>query len=141
MILPAEKLPQKIRFLIRYGISGATGAFIQITTDMLAVDVFGAHYQVGVVVGFCIAVTVSFLLQKYWTFRDGGREHLEIQLISYVLIAIGSLVANVLLMYVFVEQFELFYLVAQILTIGIVVGLSFLLNNFITFRHSTERIR
>jgi putative flippase GtrA len=129
----------RLRFLARYGISGATGAFIQLSMDVLIVEVLDLHYQVAVVVGFLTALAIVFLLQKHWTFREPSKEHAPKQFSLYTMVALGSLAANAGFMHFFIEFLGLYYLFAHIVTIAIVMGSSFLVNNFVTFRDSRER--
>jgi putative flippase GtrA len=123
----------RIRFLIRYGLVGSLGACIQLVADYICVEFFHAHYQYGVVIGFLMAVITTFTLQKLWTFKDTTTHQTRFQFTVYTLIAIFSLIGNVLLMRFFVDLLGLWYLLAHSYTIFIVTGVSFILNNFITF--------
>lgn len=131
---------QRLSFLFRYAISGGVGALIQLFADMVAVEILGLHYQWGVIAGFLVALAVVFTMQKYWTFRDRSNGTAPVQFVVYTAIALGSLVANAGLMYLFVEHLSVQYLLAHALTIFIVMLSSFLLNNFVTFKNSPERI-
>ncbi len=131
-------------FLVRYGVVGVAGGLLQTLTLYLWVGVLGLqnHYLVGAVVGFCIALAVTFVLQKYWTF--GHREHTRVhtEFITYTSIALASLGLNVVFQHLaktLLEQrgfdfFNVWYLVAQVVSIGILAGLSFMANYFFTFR-------
>lgn len=124
--------------LVRYGISGATGAVIQIATLAFWVEVVHAgnedEYQGGIVVGFLIALAVTFLLQKYWTFKDASSERVKRQFVLYTIFALGNLAGNSGLMYVLVDVFGFWYLGANVFTVGCVAVLSFLANRYLTFR-------
>jgi len=134
----------KFWFLMRYGISGAIGAGIQTFTLYVWVDLLHLEtsYLVGAAVGFCLALFVTFALQKYWTFRDRVRTELQRQFISYTCIALASLGLNILLLHVSKLLFEHFginffatwYLVAQIVIIIFLAALTFIANYFLTFR-------
>ena len=131
-------------FFARYVIVGLIGALIQTTTLYVWVDVFGLHdtYLVGVVVGFCVALAVTFTLQKYWTFRDGVHERTPRQLFWYTSIALVSVALNALLLALAKATFESvgldffhgWYLAAQICVTGLVALSSFLANRTITFK-------
>ena len=131
---------QRLWFLLRYALSGGTGAIIQLLVDVLAVEVLGLHYQWGVVSGFLLALVVVFSLQKYWTFKEYTRKHIPRQFSLYTLTAVGSLIANSVFMHVFVEYVGFYYLLAHTLTIGIVAVGSFLVNNYVIFHGSRESI-
>ncbi len=135
-----RRIIARIPFLFRYGVSGGTGAVIQLGADAIAVELLGLWYMYGVVVGFLIALAVTFLMQKYWTFREHSREHARRQFVLYTTMALCMLGANIVFMYIFVELFHVWYLFAQIMTVVLVAGSSFLFHNFVTFAHAKERL-
>ncbi len=135
-----DTLHPRIKFLLRYGISGVMGGVTQLVAVYVAVEIFHVWYMDGVVIGFIFALTVSFVLQKFWTFREPSKERAKGQFAWYSLVALGVLWGNIFFMHLFVERFGIWYLWAQALTIFIVALGSFLLNNFITFRHSEHAI-
>jgi putative flippase GtrA len=141
MMIKRPHIPPRLQFILRYIVSGGAGALIQLGTDVIMVEVFGQHYQLGVALGFCLALIVTFYLQKYWTFQDPSRLHVARQFSSYIVIAALSFAGNIFLTEFFVDNFHLHYLIAHMLTIAIVVVGSFLLNTFVTFRHAHTRIR
>jgi len=136
MIALFRTLYNRYGYLPRYGIAGLIGGLIQEGTLYLWVEIFGKeeYYLLGVVFGFCAALAIVFPIQKYWTFRDDTTHRTRTQFIAYGMIALGSLLANVLLMHLFVEYMGIGIYIAQALTIVLVAGASFLLNRFITFR-------
>ena len=133
-------------FLARYGIVGVIGGVLQTLTLYCWVDLFhlSNHYLWGVVFGLCIALIVTFTLQKYWTFRDHGHVEVSRQFLLYTCIALASLGLNILLLSASklalelsgLNFFHVWYLLAQIIIIGIIAGLSFTANYFATFRTS-----
>lgn len=128
--------------IIRYAISGAVGALIQIATLAFWVEVVHkgneGEYLDGVVVGFLIALAVTFTLQKYWTFKDASSSRAKRQFALYTFFALGNLAANAGLMYLLVDVFGFWYLGANVMTVGCVAILSFLANRYLTFRAALE---
>jgi len=143
---PASSIYKKLWFLGRYGIAGALGAIIQVTTLYVWVDVLGftAWYLVGVVVGFILALTATFLLQKFWTFRDAEQSRAPVQLFSYTLVALSGLSLNASLLYTAHQLFEAqsinffdgWYLVTQVVVVILVSAFNLAMNLLITFRHA-----
>lgn len=134
-------------FLLRYGAVGICGGLIQTATLYVWVEIFRlqAYYLLGAAAGFCLALAVTFTLQKYWTFRDYARERARKQFFFYTLIALTSLGLNVLLLHLSklaldalgFNFFHIWYLAAQVCIIGFVAALSFIANYTITFRTRT----
>lgn len=134
----------RIWFLARYGVSGAFGAFVQTFSLYIWVSVLGIteHYLVGAALGLIIALIVTFLLQKYWTFRERTHHRVHKQFGMYTVVALINLGVNLGLLHlskVIVEGlghnfFHIWYLVAQVIIVTFVSLMSFLLNYFFTFR-------
>jgi putative flippase GtrA len=136
--------------LMRYGAAGAFGAFVQ--TFTLYVWVSWLHlehvYLLGAVLGFCIALVVTFLLQKYWTFRDHSMHRTYTQLFWYSVVALLNVSLNVgllafakaLFTAAGINFFHIWYLIVQIAIVVFASGVSFVLNYFFTFRHDTMAV-
>jgi putative flippase GtrA len=133
-------------FLLRYGIVGAVGGALQTLTLFVWVSTLHLEtlYLFGAGVGFCVALTVTFALQKYWTFRDHSRTETRRQFLIYTGIALLNLGLNVLLLHMSklsleragLDFFDTWYVVAQIAIIVFLAAASFAANYLITFRTS-----
>ncbi len=136
----------RLLFLTRYGISGVTGAVIQIFLLFVWVTLLGLEstYLVGLILGFIIALIVTFALQKYWAFRDSESGHTHYQLVQYSIVALSGLAlnalllegANVLFSSLSLNFFHGWYLAVQTVSIGIVAVFNFCMNFLFTFRHA-----
>lgn len=130
--------------LVRYAIVGATGAVIQTLTLYIWVTLAGLEeiYLVGAVVGFLLALFTSFILQKFWTFRDRVMHRTRRQFTWYGAVAVGNVLINVgvltvakwLFISMNIDFFNGWYLLVQISTVCFASGMSFLINYFFTFK-------
>lgn len=135
---------ERILFLTRYIISGGTAGIIQVGGLYVWISVLDltSQYLLGVVIAYCVAVAVGFVMQKYWTFRDYSRELAAGQICWYTAISLFNLGLNALILHMSklilesngVNFFHVWYLVAQIFAVGICAVTGFLLNRSITFR-------
>lgn len=134
----------EVFFLMRYGITGGTGAVIQVAGLYLWVSVLHLREQYlwGVVLAYTVAVVVTFLMQKYWTFRDYIHSLFAKQMLWYIAISLGNLGLNALILHAGkvafeaagIDYFSGWYLLVQVGAIGTVAVVSFLSNRYITFR-------
>ncbi|MDE2037752.1 MAG: GtrA family protein [Patescibacteria group bacterium] len=106
--------------VVRFVSSGAVGAAIDLGLLFLFVRVMDAWYLPSAVVAFVLSYAVSFILQKFWTFRERSMERAHVQASSYLLLALANLVLNTLLMYALVTGIGLEYLAAQIIASAII---------------------
>lgn len=134
----------RLWLLARYTVTGVSGGLIQIAFLYLWVSLLGfrSAYLLGTVFGFIVALVVTFLLQKYWTFRDAARTRMPLQLASYSAVALSGLLLNALLLALAkrvleqasVDFFNGWYLVAQAAIVVFVSLYNFVLNYQVTFR-------
>ncbi len=129
---------QDFKQIAKYGISGVMGGLIQLGFLYLFVDIFGVWYLYGVISAYLVALVVVFALQKFWTFNDYSMESFHRQTFMYTIIAAGSLALNIITMYIFVDIFHIWHMLAQVIVVGVVGALSFLLNKMFTFTHKTQ---
>lgn len=133
-------ISKKVLQILRYGISGVMGGVLQVILLYIFVDIFGLWYIYGVIFAFSISLILTFLLQKYWTFQDYAIDTVHRQSLWYIFIALGALALNISFMYILVDIFHFWYIMAQIVVVGTIGILTFLLNKRFTF-NSNNAIR
>ncbi len=96
--------------------------------------VLGVPYLAGSIGGFIFALFVGFLLQKFWTFRELSLNKVNTQFILYGTLALCNLAINTVIVYVLVEHFNTYHLIAQTVGAGLVAIISFFVYKFYIFR-------
>lgn len=125
--------------LLRYLMSGGMAAAVNFVFLYIFTEWVGLYYLISVVVAFIIAVVVSFLLQKYWTFQDRESRDVRRQMMMYVSVATINTVINTFLVYVFVEYGGLHYMFGQFFASGIIALESFFVYKFFIFKNTAQR--
>ncbi|MDD5294457.1 MAG: GtrA family protein, partial [Patescibacteria group bacterium] len=124
---------KKYKLIIKYIISGGTAALVDLIFLYVFTDVFKIWYLISASLSFLIAYFVSFSMQKFWTFRDNGRETIYRQMYLYFIVGVVNLLINAGGMYLLVDEFGVMYILAQII-MGALLGFSsFLIYRFIIF--------
>jgi len=126
-----------IRMLIKYGISGGIAASVQIGTLIFLVERIYMDHIPAVALAFIISAFVAFTFQKFWTFRDHSLSKGHFQIVSYLTLAGVAFFLTMFLMYLFVEIFHVWYVLAQVATIGLVTVVTFLTNKNIIFNRES----
>lgn len=111
---------------IRFLFSGGTTAIIHIGTVYILSHVFSVWYLYATITGFLCAVGFSFVMQKFFTFRNMDMQAIRIQLFLFSFIAVMNFIANGALMFYFVEYINLIPIVAQLTTSVIIAVWSYL---------------
>ncbi|MCP4455031.1 MAG: GtrA family protein [Planctomycetes bacterium] len=110
--------------VIHYGIFYVTYTYMEV------------HHLLASTLGFCVAVTNSYLINKHWTFKTrGAKVHHEFA--KFVIVNLITLSINLGSMALLVEQFSMDPRVAQLASIGLTLSINFLGNKFWTFRERT----
>ncbi len=122
--------------LIRFGISGLAVAGSGLLSLYLFAHVFGWWYLLASSLSFAVTFVSAFTLQKFWTFRNKELQQIPRQLSWSIALATFNFFFNAGLMYVFVEVFDLHYLLAQCLTYAVIGTFDFFMYKFIVFKTS-----
>jgi putative flippase GtrA len=122
---------RKRKKIIKFGISGAISAIFDIGILAILVELFFLPVMLANVISFSVAVINSYILNKYWTFRDGGKNHVKQFAKFFVVSAIG-LFLNMLLMWILLH-FDVWYIFAKVFIILVVSVWNFSINNIWTF--------
>mgnify|MGYP003394728403 CR=1 FL=1 len=134
MLNTFSALIRKHHQLFKFIIAGGTAFAVNIMALYSLTDLVHVYYLVSTVLAFMIAFCVSFILQKFWTFRDHSRDRMHIQLSLYLGMQGINLCLNAALMYVFVEYLHVWYILSQaIIAIGLAV-MSFFINRRFIFK-------
>ena len=122
------------RLGLKYIIAGSTAAGVDLVLLFLLTDIIGLWYFYSAIVAYVCSFFTSFFLQKFWTFRDNDWSRIKKQLAIYIATAGISLTLNSLLMFIFVSLLHIWYILAQVITSGILAVGSFILNKTVTFK-------
>ncbi|OGZ73735.1 MAG: hypothetical protein A2832_00735 [Candidatus Zambryskibacteria bacterium RIFCSPHIGHO2_01_FULL_44_22b] len=114
-----------MKTIIRYIISGGSGAVVNLSTLFVLVHFFQVWYLLSVIMAFVVAFFVSFSMQKFFTFNDDSLEKIKKQSIFYLGIQIFNLGVNALLMYISVDILNIHYLISQFFVLGFIAVYSF----------------
>jgi putative flippase GtrA len=132
-------LPPKSREIIaqlaKFTVVGAFGTIVHYTILILLVEKMSVGAVLGSSVGAVTGALVNYFLNYYFTFQS-ERRHSEAIVQFYVVAGAGFLI-NALFMWVLADILSIYYLVAQLITTGIVLLWNFWINRIWTFRSRT----
>lgn len=123
----------KKNMLLRYLVAGFIGAFTQIGSLYFFTDILGVWYIYSSLMAFCLALCVSFTLQKTWTFGENHTVGMQSQFMKYMLVALFGVLVNTGTMFVLVEIFGIWYILSQIIAGAFIASINFLAYKFFIF--------
>ncbi len=124
--------PSRVNSLLlvfRYVVSGGTAAAIGIVVFSVLTQYVHLWYLAASLLAFLSAFSVSFPLQKFWTFQQSSTDRVHVQISGYFLLTVVDMGANTALMYGFVDGVGLYPLFAQLVTWSLIA-----LGNFVVCR-------
>jgi len=128
----------KYKRIVKYLIAGGTSTSVDLILLYILTDILGFWYLTSAILAFSIAFFVSFFLQKFWTFRDGDKEVMYKQMGVYLGVALTNLALNTALMYIFVDGFKIWYMLAQFVISGLIACESYLIYKFFIFNRKDK---
>jgi putative flippase GtrA len=123
--------PLLVQF-VKFGIVGVSNTLLTFAVYTLLLKVFGVWYLAASAIGFTVGAVNGFLLNRRWTFR--GHVGDAFTPVRWTVVQGCGLLANLGLVYLFVEEISLDKLIAQACATAIVTVLTFLANRAWTFR-------
>ncbi len=135
----AERFPV-LREMFKFGLVGLTNVAVDFSIYffLTGISIFWQEYYLAAnFVSFVIAVTWSFFINKYWTFKHQAkgapRQYVKFFIVSFV----GLLLAESIL-YLTVDVFKKTDVYGKVSAIFIVYFWNFFINKYWTFRKQEE---
>lgn len=124
--------------VVRFVLSGGISAFVNVATLSILYYVFGLFYITASIVAFVVAFFFSLTLQKFWTFKDKSLNGLHWQTGKYLATSLFGLGINTFFLYIFVDHFNFYVFLAQILA-GFLTGIcTFFLSSDYVFNNRSS---
>ncbi|HEY5057946.1 MAG TPA: GtrA family protein [Gaiellaceae bacterium] len=117
---------------MKFGIVGVSNTLLSFAVYTLLLKVFGVWYLAASAIGFALGAVNGFLLNRRWTFREHVGDALTP--VRWTVVQGCGLLANLGLVYLFVDRVGLDKLLGQACATAIVTVIAFLVNRAWTFR-------
>lgn len=120
-----EAVPARVPQVVRYILSGGSGAVVNIATLFVLTHFFGVWYLASSVIAFVTSFFVSFSLQRMWTFNQRTIDGLARHTSLYLFVTVGNTFLNTALVFTLVEYMSVWYIAAQIIAGIVIASISF----------------
>ena len=121
---------------IKFSLVGLLNTAIHYGIFYVTYEYMGLYHLLASTIGFCFAVTNSYLINKHWTFKTRGA-NVHHEFAKFIIVNLVTLSINLGSMAILVEQCGMDPRIAQLASIGLTLSINFLGNKFWTFRHKT----
>ena len=118
--------------LTRYGIAGGTAVGVHLAVLVALVELAGSPAAMASWVGFACGTIVNYALQHRFVFSRSSGHGLYFP--RFASVTLATMALNTVLFWALWRGLGVFYLASQVITIGCIVPISFILNRTFTFR-------
>ena len=129
-----KKLILKNIQIIKYVFTGSLATASNLLILFISVHYLKLWYLISSIIAFCFGVSISYILQKFFTFKNYELENIHKQFLNFFIFALIMLVFNTLLMYVFVDIMNIWYLLAQAIFSILIAFINYTYFNKVIFK-------
>ena len=117
----------------KFAFVGLIGTFVNIFILYILTEYFNIFYIMSAFCAFLVAVTTNFIFDKIWTFNEKIYERIAKEYSTFFFVSLSALSVNIFFLYVFTEFLGIYYIISQIMAIGISLMINFIGNKIWTF--------
>lgn len=116
---------------LKFGVVGCSGMIIDFGTTYLCKEILRINKFVSNAIGFVIAATSNYFLNRIWTFESS--EGVGVQYLQFMVVSIIGLGINSLVLYLLNEKMRWNFYLSKLFAIGITTIWNFFANLLFTF--------
>ncbi|MCF0211360.1 MAG: GtrA family protein [Bacteroidales bacterium] len=129
--------------IIKFGIVGCSGTLVDFGVTFVCKELLGILPLISNALGFTIAATTNYLLNRTWTWRSKEKQ-VGVEYAKFFAVSLLGLGLNTLIIYLLTQKMSWSFLpdawqgyafwIAKVIATGVVMVWNFLANNFFTFK-------
>ncbi|MDQ3071948.1 MAG: GtrA family protein [Bacteroidota bacterium] len=117
---------------IRFALVGVSGTLLDFGITWFSKEKLSAPKYVANAVGFTIAASSNYMLNRWWTFSSNN-PHYMVEFAMFFVVAIIGLVLNTIVLYILHHNMKQNFYIAKLLATGAVLFWNFIANYYFTF--------
>lgn len=135
-----KKLFEKYKDLIPYAIFGVLTTIVNIVVYWLCSHVLHVSVMTSTIIAWFVAVLFAYLTNRKWVFHSEAHTAPTIakEILYFFACRIGTELADILCMYVFVERLHWNDVIVKAIANIIVILLNYIASKFVIFRHELK---
>lgn len=120
-----------LKFL-KFGVVGGTGVIVDFSFTWLCKEKLHIQKYISNAIGFTIAASTNWLLNRIWTFRSHN-PHMFNEYSKFLFISIIGLGINSLVLWILTDKFKINFYLSKLGAIAVVTVWNFFANYYYTF--------
>jgi len=118
---------------IKFCAVGFSGMILDFGTTWILKEKFRINKYISNSIGFILAATTNYMLNRYWTFHSLNKQ-VATEYLSFMLIAIAGLGINNLVIFLLHDKLNWNFYISKVFAVGVVTVWNFGLNYQFTFK-------
>lgn len=124
---------KKVHKFMKYLVAGLIQFPLDLSLLWFFTDILGIYYLLSASISVIISAGIGFIINKNYAFKKSKVSFFQ-GYIVFAIITAAKIFAITGFLYVFVDVFKMYYLIARVLTGIIIVFLMYFLHTKLTFR-------
>lgn len=117
---------------IKFGVVGSSGVFVDFFFTWLAKEKFKIHKYISNAIGFTIAASTNWILNRIWTFESDNPDVL-IEYTQFLFISIIGLAINSAVLWILTDKLKINFYISKLGAIAVTTIWNFFANYLYTF--------
>ncbi len=117
---------------LKFGVVGFSGLFVDFGLTYLFKEVFHVQKYVSNAIGFMMAASSNYVLNRIWTF-ESTNPNIALEYTEFIVISLIGLVINTLILYLLVSRWKINFYLSKVFAIAVVTLWNFFANLLFTF--------
>ena len=114
-----------IKQIMRFGVVGVISFLVDYGILYVLTEKANIYYLLSAGISFTVSVVINYLLSMSWVFKSNKKRGKKEEFIIFIVLSLGGLLLNQVMMYVFVDYMNVYYLIAKIVATAIVMIYNF----------------
>ena len=114
-----------IKQIMRFGVVGVISFLVDYGILYVLTEKANIYYLLSAGISFTVSVVINYLLSMSWVFKSNKKKGKKEEFIIFIVLSLGGLLLNQVMMYVFVDYMNVYYLLAKIVATAIVMIYNF----------------
>lgn len=114
-----------IKQIMRFGVVGVISFLVDYGILYVLTEKANIYYLLSAGISFTVSVVINYLLSMSWVFKSNKKRGKKEEFIIFIVLSLGGLLLNQVMMYVFVDYMNAYYLLAKIVATAIVMIYNF----------------
>jgi putative flippase GtrA len=121
--------------ILKFSIVGVSGILVNMGILFILTEYFHILYLISSIIAIEISIISNFLLNDLWTWRDRTKKKFIYRFLQYhISVGITAVLVNWGILLILTELFNVYYLISNLIGIGVGTLSNYIINDLWTFR-------